>query len=489
MASRSLVSVLAAGVSDIRIKQSPGALSPVPYSNMGSFFGPIRESFAGAWQKNVYPESQRNIFAFSAVYACVALVASDIAKLRPMLTKDTPGGYWVEVQGPSPLQPVLAKPNRYQTRIQFFHQWITSKLMHGNAYILKERDQRGVVTDLYVLDPRLVVPLVASDGSVYYQLKIDHLSGIQEPVLLPASEIIHDRMLTLWHPLVGVSPIFACGAAATQGIRIQANSASFFENMSRPSGMLTAPGKISDETAQRLKDKFEPNFSSGNLGRLFVAGDGLAYAPMTIPAEDAQLIQQLNWTIEDVARCFQVPLHKISQVAQRSINYASIGALNQDYYTQTLQFHIESLELLLDEGLGLDKAGYNVTLDLEGLLRLDPAARIDTAAKGVGSGIYSPNEGRAKENLPPVSGGDTPYLQVQNYALSALAKRDALANPFAPNDPAPSGTPVPSGDVASAAEQAGEAQALSFHGETIEKEVAEYLTWVAQKALRSELCL
>lgn len=449
-----------------------GGLSAVPYSNPYSLFGFVRESFAGAWQKNVIHESQQNILAFSAVYACISLISADIAKLRPMLTQDTNDGIWVEILGNSPFKPVLAKPNRYQTRIQFFHQWITSKLMYGNAYILKERDQRGVVTDLYVLDPRLVIPAVAPDGSIWYQIKQDYLSGIAESKTIPETEIIHDRMITLWHPLVGVSPIFACGAAATQGIRIQSNSAQFFENMSRPSGQLTAPGKISDETANRLKAEFEANFSAGKMGRLFVAGDGLTYSPMAIPAEDAQLIQQLNWTVEDVARCFAVPLHKISQVAQRAINYASIGALNQDYYTQTLQYHIESLELLLDEGLGLVTAGYNVTMDLEGLLRLDPAARIDTAAKAVGAGIASPNEGRRKENYPPVKGGETPYLQQQNWPLEVLAQRPApgilqgpsgSTTPSAPNDT----TPVPPGDVA--AGNAGDAQALALADALIAK--------------------
>ncbi len=37
----------------------------------------------------------------------------------------------------------------------------------------------------------------------------------------------------------------------------------------------------------------------------------------------------------------------------------------------------------------------------------------------------APNEARRREDLPPVDGGDTPYLQVQNYSLAALANRDA----------------------------------------------------------------
>ena len=39
----------------------------------------------------------------------------------------------------------MTKPNRYQTRIQFFETWLISKLRTGNAYVLKERDQRNVV--------------------------------------------------------------------------------------------------------------------------------------------------------------------------------------------------------------------------------------------------------------------------------------------------------------------------------------------------------
>ena len=110
--------------------------------------------------------------------------------------------------------PVLRKPNRYQTRQQFIEQWVTSKLIHGNAYILKERDNRNVVTALYVLDPLLTKPLIAPDGEVYYQLSINQLAGIENTdVIVPADEIIHDVMVPLYHPLCGVSPITACGLA------------------------------------------------------------------------------------------------------------------------------------------------------------------------------------------------------------------------------------------------------------------------------------
>jgi len=430
------------------------SLSSVPVAPSG-FFGVIREAFTGAWQRNVECESPKNLLAFSAVYSCVSLIADDIAKLRIKLVKQQADTTWQEVTSLSPFLPFLRKPNRYQTRIQFLSQWLTSKLLQGNTYVLKERDQRGVVVAGYILDPRRVTPLVAEDGSVYYRLDRDALATLALQVTVPASEIIHDRMITPWHPLVGVTPIYACGASATQGIRIQANSAKFFENRAQPSGMLTAPGKITDATALRLKEAFEKNFTGENIGRLFVGGDGLEYKPMTMPFNDAQLIEQLRFTVEDVARTFHVPLYKLGGPLPTFNNAAM---LNQEYYAQTLQVHIEAIEVLMDEGLGLGatpNTDLGVELDLDGLLRMDPMSRAEVAQKL--SGVGKINELRLRENWSPVTGGDTVYLQQQNYSVEALNRRDQQPAPSATTPsvtPVPEATPAPPTPAKAAADEA-----------------------------------
>lgn len=394
---------------------------PATAVNRGSWFGSIRESFSGAWQANVVADPTHTLLAFSAVYTCVTLIASDIAKLR-MKLMTLQQGVWVETVN-SAFSPVLRKPNHYQTRTQFLSQWITSKLIHGNTYVLKERDARGVVTALYVLDPRLVKALVTDIGDVYYQVGRDRITGEQSSITVPASEIIHDRAICFFHPLIGVGPIYACGISATQGNRIQQNSAKFFENMSRPSGQLTSPDTITDETAQRLKAEFESNFSGSNIGRLLVTGDGLKYEPMTIPAQQAQLIEQLKWTVQDVCSCFHVPLHKVASDA--GVKYANMAEMNQDYYSQTLQALIEDVEILLDEGLGLASGPQTlgVELDLEGLLRMDPVQRATRNETNVKAGIWSPNEARATDNMLPVAGGETPYKQLQDVPLATVASQ------------------------------------------------------------------
>lgn len=400
-------------------------------SGMAGWLGRIQESFSGAWQRNMVVETTQNILAFAAVYSCVTMIAEDIAKLRIMLMEQDENGIWTELTRQSPFLPVLRKPNHYQTRIQFLSQWIVSKLLHGNTYVLKERGANKIVSALYILDARYVLPLVTETGDVYYQITKDYLSGIYENVVVPASEIIHDRCITPWHPLMGVTPIYACGMSATQGIRIQINSEKFFGNMSRPSGQLTSPTTISEITANRFKEEFERNFSGGNLGRLLVTGDGLKYEPMTMAPQDAQLIEQLGWTVADVGRAFKMPGYKLGLEQPPA---TGIGALKQEYYDQTLQIHVESIELLLDEGLGLTlppQTGLGTALDIDGLLRMDPVSRADAAKSFVGSATWSPNESRKKENLKPVAGGETPFLQQQNFPLSDFAKRSSKDDPFA----------------------------------------------------------
>lgn len=378
----------------------------------------ILEPFTGAFQRNV-EINRDSVLAYHAVFACITLIAQDIGKMRPKLVKQLESGIWKEINSPA-FSPLLRKPNRFQNRIKFFEGWITSKLVHGNAYALKGRDLRGVVNNLYLLDPTRVEPLVANDGEVFYRLKTDKLRELPEEIIVPADEIIHDPMVCLYHPLVGVSPIFACGLGAQQGVNIQNNSSIFFGNMSRPGGILTAPGHIEDETAARIKEQWEEKFGGSNVGRTAVLGDGLEYKAIAITAEDSQLIEQLKWTAEMVCSCFHVPPWMIGVAAMPAVN--NTEAAIQLYYSQCLQSLIESLELCLDEGLGLvtPSESMGVEMDLDSLLRMDTSTRYDVHSKGIGGGWLKPNEARLKEDMEPVVGGDTPYMQQQNYSLSEL---------------------------------------------------------------------
>ena len=60
------------------------------------------------------------------------------------------------------------------------------------------------------------------------------------------------------------------------------------------------------------------------------------------------------------------------------------------------------------------------------------------------AGGMSPNEARKRYfDLGPTEGGESPYLQVQNYSLAALAKRDQNSTPLTPGLDQPAAEPAP----------------------------------------------
>lgn len=414
------------------------AMNPVPIGR-GGWWPVIRESYAGAWQQNV----EVNVSAVSvyhAVFACMTLIASDISKLNLRLVGRDANGIWSETERAA-FSPVLRKPNNFQTRIQFVEHWQLSRMMTGNTVALKQRDERGVVVKLHILNWDLVRPLVSDDGEVFYELRADNVAGIRETVVVPAREIIHDRFNCLFHPLVGLSPIVACGLTATQGLRIQENAARFFQNGARPSGLLIAPGAISQDTADRLKAHWETNYTGENAGKVAVLGDGLKFEGLSMKATDSQVIDQLKWTAEVCCSVFHVPPWKIG-IGEMPAGL-SIQAANTEYYGQALQSPIEAMELCLDEGFGLGPGTPNkdlgVEVDVEGLLRMDSLSQMDVIDKG--KNTFTPNEGRKRFNLPPVAGGDVVLRQQQDFSLEALAKRDAREDPFAKEAAAPGAEP------------------------------------------------
>jgi HK97 family phage portal protein len=416
-------------------------LSPVP-TNRGGWWPLVREPFSGAWQRN-QEWTVDTVAAHHAVYACITRIAQDFGKLRPKLVEQDKDDIWSEVTNTAH-SPVLRKPNRFQNHIQFKEWWITSKLLTGNAYALLERDDRNVVSKMYLLDPTKVTVLVASDGAVFYKLKEDNLSGIEgDDITIPASEIIHDRINCLFHPLVGTSPIFACGTAANMGLQIQNNSAAFFANGSNPSGILSTPVTITPQKSDDLSAIWNARFSKGASGGVAVLGDSMKFEPMRMNNVDAQLIQQLGWTAETVCSTFHVPAWKVGVGEQPAYTKPEIA--NQAYYSDCLQSLIEQWELCMDEALGLSTPvdggkQLGVELDLDGLLRMDAASQITTLKEAVSGSVLTVNEARAKVDKPPVDGGDEIWMQQQNYSLPALAKRDEKADPFATTQPA---TPTP----------------------------------------------
>jgi len=424
---------------ELALTKAPAGLAPVPSRQRG-WWPTVRVPYSGAWQHNADLPADSAI-RNPTIYSCATLIAETIGKCQLRLVEETDPDVWVPTANPA-YSPVLRKPNRYQTTQKFVEAWLASKLLHGNAFILKQRDQRGVVVALYPLDPAKVTPLIAPDGAIYYELQRHELAGLTveqsgtDRWVLPAREVIHDLMVPLFHPLVGVSPIYACATAATQALSISDSGAAFFANGSRPSGVLTVPAAIEQADADALAANWYTKHGGTNTGKIAILSGGVTYAPAGASAVDSQLVEQLGWTTNTICGVFKVPASLVD--SSHAAPYGNSEQLVQQFYSQCLQALMTAIELSLDEGLELARP-LGTEFNIDDLYWMDTATRTKAAADAIGSAALTPNEARRKYyGYGPIAGGDSAYMQQQNYSLKALAARDRAtpaATPSAPVTP------------------------------------------------------
>jgi HK97 family phage portal protein len=363
----------------------------------------VVEPFAGAWQMNV-EEKRADILCYPTLYACLNRISRDMGTLPMLLQQEDANGIWHNVENPA-YSPVLRKPNHYQNAQQFHEAWTLSILLHGNTYVLKGRDNRGVVDRLYVLDP-------TADN-----LLPNGYPG--EQIIVPARDIIHDRLNTFHHQLIGVPPLCAAYWPVVKNLKILKNAASFFANGANPGGILTAPAGMSQQDAEDVKTYWNTNFQGSNSGKVAVIGADLKFTSFAFKSADSQLVEQLRYSDEQICQPFGVPpfIVGIGQIPAGM----KVDDMMGMYERLALGPLIDSRENLMEEGLAISRP-LGLEMDTGPLLRMDPQKRAEVWGKLKKDGLATPNEGRKPFNLGPLEGGNTVYMQLQDLPLAEAAK-------------------------------------------------------------------
>lgn len=400
----------------------------------------VHEPYTGAWQKN--DELKRgDLTCYPTLYACLNRISTDIGKLPFLLKRKDEHGIWRPTEI-SAYSPVLRKPNGYQTAQQFREAWMLSKLMDGNTYVLKQRDESNKVRALYVLDPARVEPLVSEAGRVFYRLNYPSANNLlpaeyaDEQIVVPASEMIHDRINPFHHPLVGVPPLCASALAAGKNIRILRNSSSFFENAANPGGLVSGPAGLSEDDADKLQTFFNTNFTGEKSGKIAVIGADLKFTPFAFKAADSQLVEQMSYSDEQICQPFGIPPFKIGIGSIPA--GMTVDAINLLYMEDALHAHIIAMETLLTEGL--DVGPYKIGMPEIELMRMDRQGKANYHGTLREKGIEAVNESRFHFDYVPLDGGDTVYMQQQDFPLDQVRKNkivDAEQRPVEPDPDEP----------------------------------------------------
>ena len=205
----------------------------------------------------------------------------------------------------------------------------------------------------------------------------------------------------------------------TIGLSLGANvtAATYFGNSAQVAGVLKTDQTLTTEQIQRLRNSWNQRYQGPyNSNKTAILENGLDFKPITINAQDKQLLQSRQFQVEEIARIFRVPLSLIGHL-EKAANYNSIEALSTDFVRYTLMPYLVQLEQEMEMKLFRENEmdSYEIKFNTNGLLRGDSTARATYYREMTQIGALSINEVRQAEKLNKIEDGDKHYFPL-NFA-------------------------------------------------------------------------
>lgn len=361
--------------------------------------------------------SRDSVLGLSAVWACVSLIADSIATLPLGVFEDVDG---TPTETASPAW--LNEPNREQTRVDFIFGVVASLLLHGNAYIYTLRNSKQDIVEAWVLDPRWVFVRREWQGKrlgLNYYVNVG--AGMQSPVgpfVIPAGpEMFH---ITAFQPSsswpMGISPLDNARMLLGGAIAGQEMGTRWFSQGFNASGVIETTDAMTIEQARQIKQDFKDANTGGPRKMHYppVLTGGATWKQIQISPEQAQFLEQRQFTVDEIARWFRVPPHMIGNMEKDSSWGAGIEQQSIGFVNYTLRPWLTRIERSWTDNMLTFNPGSYFRFDTVDLFRGDLAAMADFGVKTHGFGGFSAHEWRKRffPSLGRYDGDDQHYFMV-----------------------------------------------------------------------------
>lgn len=359
----------------------------------------------------------------SAVWACVRFVSETASTLPLKLYEEKADGSR-DLAKNHPLYNVLCKtPNYEMTQSRFMQFVVASILLWGNAYVEKKYIGKRIISLEPLLPQHVTVSRNKTTGQLEYRYTKD---GVERKI--DEKDIMHIRGFGI-DGVMGVFTISKGRETFGTAMAAEQSAGKFFENGLQTSGFLSTADKLNDVQRSRLTGHIGRFMGSRNAGRVMVLEHGMTYQGITMNPEAAQMLQTRAFEVEEICRWFRVLPIMIGHFDKQS-SWAS-SAEAQD--VQILKYTFRPLLVNIEQEISrcligrMDSDVIYPQFNVEGLLRADSVTRSNYYNSSLNNGWMSRNEVRAKENLPPIEGGDTYTVQ------SALMPLDKVGSNYTNN--------------------------------------------------------
>jgi HK97 family phage portal protein len=355
----------------------------------------------------------------SSFFAALRLWSQVISSL-PIKFYKSDGDNWIEDLQSSLSYLFSRKPNRYQTKPEFFATMIMNLMGHGNAYALIDKQSNGEIISLLPLYAGQVAVKILKGGKKVFC----YTDGTNVKVI-PEEKVWHLKIFG--NNVIGMAPLHYGANAIGLGLSAEERQTQVFDNASKPSGILTYDSEmeLTDEQRVQLKKEFS-DLKEGKENVLMTIESGWKYQQVGLNPDDIQLLETRKFQVEDVARFMDVPSVLINDTNSSTTWGSGIGEIVNGWVKLSVIPVLTNIQTSMEVNLHQveDSRRTKIEFDLDELLKLSRKELAEAHQKEVNSAVLYPNEARAERRLPPDDYGNQLYI---NTALQPLSQH--MANP------------------------------------------------------------
>jgi len=378
----------------------------------------------------------------STVWGCVRAIAEDCSRLPLKVYRRKPDGTKELKPDHRIVRMLNLQPNPETTALLARECMTAHAVLRGNGFAEIERTNGGDPVNLWPLHPSNV-SVERRGGRIVYVVRGE--TGGEK--VLDASQVFHLRGLG-GDGLMGYSVVKV--ARDSMGLTAAAEEVGsrFFGNASRPSGLLTHPGKLSPAAKSQLETDFNA-LSSGvqNSGKNILLQEGLTWTKVSVDPKDAQFLETRQFQVPEMCRWFRMKPHKIADLSRAT--FSNIEHQDLEYVGDCLMGWLvrweqeAAIKLLTTQEID---RGFFVEHVVAGLLRGDLKSRYDAYAVGRQWGWLTANDILKKENENSLGEEGDQLLVPSNMTTPKLLAEGPKPKP-APVPPAGGASGVASPDA------------------------------------------
>lgn len=323
--------------------------------------------------------------------------------------------------------------SQHSTSYNMKKNFIMDFLIYGNGYLDINKDYKGVIKSLIHI-PHNEIELIdvnpVNKRETTYEYSYWGMTN-------QSYEVVNLVRNPNKNEVKGIGVLREGSMTLEGAIGLDEYSKNITSNGFNARGAIETEKIMSKPSRDSLKAMLKSFFHGGkNAGKVLILDDGMKFKSLSLSPADMNLLQQKNFTVQDIARLLKMPGYLLG-ASDSSMVYSNVEQTQLQFLQMTIDPILRLVESTFNKYLLNEdekKNGLFFEFNTQNMLRTTPEKEIKMYSDAVKGSLMTVNEARKRLNWTSIEGMDRPLIMSgmciinENGEIMGITKPGAAEN-------------------------------------------------------------